>query len=850
MNTLAVDGYDIRRQLGAGGCGRVFLAVGADGSWVVLKVFDGMAVSRALLARMTERLGVGGWPKGVMPVLHADFDSRPAVRVTPWLGHGLPDGNAPPTDRSLQSALAEFPGERSWPVVRDLVRALAAMHDRRVAHGNLKPGNVFLADDGGVLLTDWTLGLMPGVARFDFTDALLYQPPEQLTHPEGYLEEAGYRWDVFAFGTLAFRLLTGRFPRCHDTFTMVAPPPGEYRREAIQADRGNLAAHLAKEPSVVWPTEPSGPLEAGLRAWISRCLNLDPRRRPATMSEVAAGFEAVEMAVAAAAEHAVLLVQRRQARRRERRAWLAAGGIAAAAVALGVLWWDTDGRLRREQAAAEADKAALTGSARAALAAEVAATAVADRARLALARSQQLAGERLAAARGIGDHLFRWAMEQDHRHLPPLDGREHRLKVLANYYESFLKETADTVDLADLRTDARLQLAEIKLSAGQAAEAAQLLNDALKGWPGQGPDDAMKARIATDRLLLAQLYQTIGSSAVAAAFTDARKALAEVPVTPVNRDRLRQLTAVLDFQEAKQLTSTGEDGKALEQLLSASKALNDLASERPDCAVLASELGACYLSSASVLEGMGLLGDAREARAEAMKTLVEMLRKTPDHFGLRLELAGCYGAMAETAVLAGDSTGADGLSKEAIKLLGKLAAEQPANREVSARTAAQLGLAAGLLRDGGQAEEAIKSFDRAIRMLEGAHAEQPGNTMVAYRLGLLEWQRACTLGTLGKRDEEITRLGAARALLTPLADPGGTEAPSPEQVRRSLAYLLGDLGHALQLAAGKDKARTDEARKAFTDALDYWKLLVKARPDSEEYQEGESRCRERLAELK
>ena len=57
------------------------------------------------------------------------------------------------------------------------------MHERRVAHGNLKPGNVFFADDGEVLLSDWAMGNMPGAEQFVFTDAVLYQSPEQLRNP-------------------------------------------------------------------------------------------------------------------------------------------------------------------------------------------------------------------------------------------------------------------------------------------------------------------------------------------------------------------------------------------------------------------------------------------------------------------------------------------------------------------------------------------------------------------------------------------------------------------------------------------------------------------------------------------
>ena len=126
--------------------------------------------------------------------------------------------------RSLQHRLDEHPGLESWKLVKSLAKALADMHGRRVAHGNLKPGNVLFDENGEVLLDRLGARQHAGREKFHFTDAVLYQPPEQLRNPAGYLEEAGYRWDVFAFGVLAFRILTGRFPRCHETFDYVAPP--------------------------------------------------------------------------------------------------------------------------------------------------------------------------------------------------------------------------------------------------------------------------------------------------------------------------------------------------------------------------------------------------------------------------------------------------------------------------------------------------------------------------------------------------------------------------------------------------------------------------------------------------
>jgi tetratricopeptide (TPR) repeat protein len=306
-----------------------------------------------------------------------------------------------------------------------------------------------------------------------------------------------------------------------------------------------------------------------------------------------------------------------------------------------------------------------------------------------------------------------------------------------------------------------------------------------------------------------------------------------------------QLLAILDFHEAKLLAARGQDTKALEQLMRATQTLNRISEQRPDSAILRSELAGCYLSSATILEGMGNLGDAREVRTLASVEIRKLREKNPDDPALQLELAGCYGGMAEAAMLSGDIAGAESLSREAMKLLDQLLAAQPENTEAISRKAAQLGLQAGILRDRGLAAEAMRNFDEGIRMLEAIRASSPGDAMVSYRLALLWWQKGRMVGTTGGRDEEIALICNARDLLGSLEAAPQVSGPLPEQLQRSGAYLAGDLGHALQLAN-----RKGDAARAFTAAVALWEGLQASRPQSEEYQEGLIWSRQRLEDLK
>lgn len=294
MVEAAVD-LKILATIGEGGCGKVYLVEDREGERLVLKRFDEAAVNLPLLDQMTRRLASGGWPPGVVPVIRTRSGSGSGIRLSPLLAELGSDGEEL-RPLSLQHRLGDHPGVGSWPLVKAMARALADMHERGVAHGNLKPGNVFIGPEDEVRLADWALGNMPDVAGFRFTDALLYQPPEQLRDPSGYTRAAGFRWDVFAFGVLAYRVLTGRFPRCHRVYRQVAPPAGTSPRQDLQVDLEKIASNLEAEAAVSWPDNDPGPEESELRQCIDRCLSLDPAKRPADMAGVAAGFHRIESA--------------------------------------------------------------------------------------------------------------------------------------------------------------------------------------------------------------------------------------------------------------------------------------------------------------------------------------------------------------------------------------------------------------------------------------------------------------------------------------------------------------------------------------------------------------------------
>jgi hypothetical protein len=841
MEAPHLDAFGERELLASGTSGAVFRAVKSDGTVTAVKLLDGMAVNRSLLQQASERLERAGWPEGLLRILEGDFQSRPAVRVTPCLADEADDGRWRP--RSLQHRLGAFPGESSWEVVLGILDGLAALHACQVAHGNLKPGNVFFDDEGKVVLTDWALGNMPGLVNLEFTDACLYQPPEQLRDPEGYLREEGYRWDTFAFGVLAYRLLTGAFPRCDEVFQQVAPPEGEISREGIAADLIKIASTLDEHVPVAWPDEPGNELERRYREILEDCLALEPNARPANAMEVRHRMREAEREIAEEEKRDAVLDQRRRAQHAVWRVSLIAGALAVSLVIMVLLWQLVKGRLAREVDG----RAAETGQLREQLAAardarEIAlADAVEARGALKSERATWLA--RVEESRAIGDRLFSWAMEEGRRQLPPLDGRQLRLGRLEEYYRRFLDRTAGIPELEDERARAELQLAEISLGMGEPAKASERLKSAITAAAKLDGGPELRLRLATDRLVLALLLHARNDPGTAAALAEARAALEELPQAEVDGDRVTYLLATLDLHESMLLAAASREAPALERLQRATEALNHLTDTRPDAIVLRSELVGCYLSSAEILQGMDQMGDARLLRKMASEELLKLIEMHPEDLKLRLELAGCYGAIAEAAVIAGDIPSAEAMSKGAVEVLTHVLARGPDDPLARVRMAAQRGLMAGILLDRGESEEAMKLYDEGLRSLEPLVVGQDSDPLARFRYALLTSERALMLGFSGKREEEIAGGQRAVEMLEELLDTPYGNARG-EQIRRSLGYVLENLGNAAH-AAGK----TDLVRTTFTRAAGIWENLARERPGNEEYEAGIASCQRWLADF-
>jgi tetratricopeptide (TPR) repeat protein len=214
--------YEIRREIGSGGMGSVYLAVRVDDyhQQVALKVMRaGLATDELLQRFRTERQVLAGLNH---PHIARLLDGGTAEDGLLYFVMEYIEGR--PIDRHCndQALSARDRARLLLPVCA----AVEYAHRHTVVHRDLKPGNVLVTADGSPKVLDFGLAkrLAPEPAAGDRaggrteTGVILgtpgYMAPEQAGGKSG---ETGPAADVWALGAILYELLTGRPPFRADT---------------------------------------------------------------------------------------------------------------------------------------------------------------------------------------------------------------------------------------------------------------------------------------------------------------------------------------------------------------------------------------------------------------------------------------------------------------------------------------------------------------------------------------------------------------------------------------------------------------------------------------------------------
>jgi eukaryotic-like serine/threonine-protein kinase len=315
-----LEAYEILSLLGAGGMGEVYRA--RD---VVLKREVAIKVLPSFVSRETDRLQ--RFEQEARAAAALDHPNILAVHQfgtfegSPYLVMELLEG------RTLREELRHgpLPLRKVIDAGVQIVRGLAAAHEKGIVHRDLKPENIFVTKDGRIKILDFGLAkLTPSFAGFDDGDrtATLGTDPGVVMGTVGYMspeqvrgEPADHRTDIFSFGAILYEITSGKqaFER---------PTPAE-----------KMAAILNEDPSAISQIEGSTTPE--LLRVVRRCLEKHPEQRFQSASDLAFALEALPVSGSGPA-----IADDRGSR--SRLGWKAGWAAASAMVllaALGIAWW-------------------------------------------------------------------------------------------------------------------------------------------------------------------------------------------------------------------------------------------------------------------------------------------------------------------------------------------------------------------------------------------------------------------------------------------------------------------------------------------------------------------------------
>jgi serine/threonine protein kinase len=257
----AVGPYTIESELGAGGMGRVYKAIGADGGAVAVKIVkDEMAGDEIFLKRFKREAEVAQrieHPNVVAVIETGDHDGMP------WAAQRFISGG------SLEERLDRWGALDLHQVIaifRQVAGGLDVLHANGLIHRDLKPGNILVDERGVPFIADFGLAkdhqsegtvlTRPGQAL----GSMDYMAPEQIRG-----EDVGPATDVYALACMLTELLTGR------------PPFGDKVGMRI------MWAHLQDPPP--HPADMKAALPRPVGDAILKGLEKEPTARPQSASE-------------------------------------------------------------------------------------------------------------------------------------------------------------------------------------------------------------------------------------------------------------------------------------------------------------------------------------------------------------------------------------------------------------------------------------------------------------------------------------------------------------------------------------------------------------------------------------
>jgi eukaryotic-like serine/threonine-protein kinase len=246
--TVIAGRYRLDELLGRGGMSEVWRAEDLElGRHVAIKLLAPDA-DTARFEREARAVASLAHPNITQLYDYGESDGRPYMVL-----EYVPDGTL--EDRLRDRA--PLPDDDAFAIAVGIAAGLGHAHARGVVHRDLKPANVLFDEEGRPKVADFGIARM-AVGEGTLTEAGTVLGTAAYISPEQALgESANAASDVYSWGVIVYRLLTGRLPfESGDALELVAlhrdappPPISRFRDDAPAVLESTALAALAKNPA-------------------------------------------------------------------------------------------------------------------------------------------------------------------------------------------------------------------------------------------------------------------------------------------------------------------------------------------------------------------------------------------------------------------------------------------------------------------------------------------------------------------------------------------------------------------------------------------------------------------------
>ena len=207
----AIGKYAVKKMIGKGGMGEVYLAMHKTLGYRVIKILpkELLETNKEFLDRFIReaKLAAEISHPNVVGVMDVETDSV----IGPYIVMEYVDGGSL-KDILKSSKTHSLSEEQAIVVVESIASALKAAKEKEIVHRDIKPDNIMFTKQGVVKLADLGIAKKDSDPGMTETNMMMgtpaYLPPEQARNAKG----VDARADIYSLGATFYEMLTGRLP--------------------------------------------------------------------------------------------------------------------------------------------------------------------------------------------------------------------------------------------------------------------------------------------------------------------------------------------------------------------------------------------------------------------------------------------------------------------------------------------------------------------------------------------------------------------------------------------------------------------------------------------------------------